>query len=307
VTRNSMGRAPKPAFAIAIAVAIVLGGFAAATARGGAAAKPTVVIGTKNFTEQYVLGELYKQALAAKGYKVTLKQDIGSSELIDVAFKSGKINFYPEYTGVLVVEIGKQKLPKTAAATWAAAKAFESAKRNATVLNATPFSDTDSFGLLTTTAKKLGVKTIPDMKKVKSFSFAGFPECRTRLTCLIGLQKTYGLTQTRFVPLGSISVYTLLDNGTATAGDVFSTDPQLQGSKYTVLTDTKHIFGFQNVAPVVSNQVVAAGGAGFAKIVNAVSATLTVTAMRAMNKAVAIDKQSPAAVAGAFLKANGLA
>jgi osmoprotectant transport system substrate-binding protein len=305
MNRNRRLRAPKPVFAVAMAAAIVLGGLAA-VARGGAAAKPTVVIGTKNFTEQYVLGELYKQALEAKGYKVTLKQDIGSSELIDAAFKSGKINFYPEYTGVLVVEIAKQKLPNTAAATWAAAKTFESAKRHATVLKMTPFSDTDSFGLLTTTAKKLGVKTIPDMKKVKSFSFAGFPECRTRLTCLIGLKQTYGLTQVRFVPLGSISVYTLLDKGTVTAGDVFSTDPQLQGNKYIVLTDTKHIFGFQNVAPVVSNKVVAAGGAGFAKVVNAVSAKLSGAAMRAMNKAVAIDKQSPAAVAGTFLKANGL-
>jgi osmoprotectant transport system substrate-binding protein len=291
--------------AIPMAVAIVLGGFAA-VARGGAAAKPTLVIGTKNFTEQYILGQLYAQALEAKGYKATVKQDIGSSELIDTAFKSGKINFYPEYTGVLVADIAKEAQPTTAVATWTAAKKFESAQRHATLLKMTPFSDSDSFGMLTTTAKKLGVKTIPDMKKVKSFSFAGFPECRTRVTCLVGLKKKYGLTQIRFVPLGSISVYTLIDKGTVTSGDVFSTDPQLQGTKYTVLTDTKHIFGFQNIAPVVSNKVATAGGAAFAKVVNAVSSKLTVGAMRAMNKAVAIDKQSPAAVAGTFLKANGL-
>jgi osmoprotectant transport system substrate-binding protein len=306
MTSKSLWRASRLAFVIAMGGATVLGGLAT-VARAGHAAKPALTIGTKNFTEQYVLGELYKQALEAKGYKVTLKEDIGSSELIDTAFSSGKINFYPEYTGVLVGDIAKQPLPKTAAATWAAAKKFESGKRNATILKMTPFSNSDSFGLLTKTAKKLGVKTIPDMKKVKSFTFAGFPECRTRSTCLVGLQKVYGLTQARFVPLGSISVYTLLDKGTVTAGDVFSTDPQLEGSKYTVLTDTKHIFGFQNIAPVVSDKVAAAGGAAFATAVNAVSAKLTVAAMRAMNKAVAIDKQSPAAVAGAFLKANGLA
>ena len=291
--------------AIALVVVVALGAFVA-IARGGGGSKPEVVIGTKNFTEQYVLGQLYKQALEAKGYKVTLKQDIGSSELIDTSFKSGKINFYPEYIGVLVVEIAKEKLPKTAADTWLAAKAFESARRDGTVLAMTPFSDTDSFGLLTTTAKKLGVKTIPDMKKVKSFSFAGFPECRTRYTCLVGLKSRYGLTQTKFVPLGGISVYTLLDNGTVTAGDVFSTDPELESDKYTVLADTKHLFGFQNVAPVVSKKLTAAAGPGFAEVVNAVSAKLTVAAMRAMNKAVAVDKQSPDAVAAAFLKANGL-
>jgi osmoprotectant transport system substrate-binding protein len=284
----------------------IAGTLVAGAAIGSSAAKLDVVIGTKNFTEQYVLGQLYKQALEAKGYHVTLKQDIGSSELIDASFKSGKVNFYPEYIGVLVVEIAKQKLPGSAAATWSAAKSFESANRHGTLLNMTPFSDTDSFGLLTTTAKKLGVKTIPDMKKVKSFSFAGFPECRTRETCLIGLQQRYGLKQTRFVPLGGISVYTLLDKGTVTAADVFSTDPELEGTKYTVLTDTKHLFGFQNVAPVVSGKLAAAGGSRFAKVVNAVSAKLTVAAMRAMNKAVAIDKQSPGNVAHAFLEANGL-
>jgi osmoprotectant transport system substrate-binding protein len=294
----------KSAIAFVVAVAVV----ACAAATGGAAtARPTITIGTKNFTEQYVLGQLYQQALQAKGYTVTLKQDIGSSELIDGAFRSGKINFYPEYTGVLVAEIAHQPQPRSAAAAWSAAKRFEAAKRHATVLNRTPFSDTDSFGLLTTTAKNLGVKTIADMRKVKLFSFAGPPECRTRLTCLIGLRRAYGFAEAHFVPLGSISVYTLLDHKTVTAGDVFSTDPELARDKYTVLTDPKHVFGFQNVAPVVSNNVLASAGAGFAKVVNAVSATLTTTAMRAMNKAVAIDKQSPVTVARSFLKANGLA
>jgi osmoprotectant transport system substrate-binding protein len=141
---------------------------------------------------------------------------------------------------------------------------------------------------------------------VKSFSYAGFPECKTRITCLLGLKQIYGLTHVRFIPLASISVYTLLDDGKATGGDGFSTDPQQLDSKYTVLTDTKHIYGFQNVVPVVSQQLASAGGAEFAQVVNAVSAKLTLAAMQAMNKAVAIDKKSPAAVAKAFLAANHL-
>jgi osmoprotectant transport system substrate-binding protein len=301
-----MNRRARTSFAVAVVAASCVAAFAA-VAGGAAAVKPTITIGTKNFTEQYVLGQLYKQALEAKGYKVTLKQDIGSSELIDGAFKSGKINFYPEYTGVLVAEIAHQPQPKSSAAAWAAAKRFEAEKRNATVLNRTPFSDTDSFGMRTTTARKLGVKTIADMRKVKSFSFAAPPECRTRVTCLIGLRRVYGLENVRFVPLGSISVYTLLDKGTVTAGDVFSTDAELARGNYVVLDDTKHVFGFQNIAPIVSDKVLASAGAGFVKVVNAVSAKLTTAAMRAMNKAVAIDKQSPDAVAAAFLEANGLA
>jgi osmoprotectant transport system substrate-binding protein len=302
--RKHTRRAAKAAFAISTGVALLLGGTATA-ARNSAAATPTVTIGTKNFTEQYVLGQLYKQALEAKGFKVVYKENIGNSELIDTALKSGKINFYPEYTGVIVADLAKLPAPKSAAAAYAAAKKFEESRGN-TLLKATPFFDSDSFGLLTSTAKKLGVKTIADMKKVKSFSFGGFPECRTRITCLLGLKQVYGLTQVTFVPLAGISTYTALDQGKITAGDVFSTDPQLAGSKYTVLTDTKHVFGFQNVAPVLSKTLATAGGATLASTVNAVSAKLSLKAMIAMNKAVAIDKQSPEAVASAFLTANKL-
>ncbi|MCW2978138.1 MAG: Substrate-binding region of ABC-type glycine betaine transport system [Actinomycetia bacterium] len=302
--RKHTRRAAKAAFAISFGVALLLGGTATA-ARQGAAAGPTVTIGTKNFTEQYVLGQLYKQALEAKGFTVVEKENIGSSELIDTALKSGKINFYPEYTGVIVADLAKLPAPKSAAAAYAAAKKFEESRGN-TLLDKTPFYDSDSFGMLTSTAKKLGVKTIGDMKKVKSFSYGGFPECKTRITCLLGLKQVYGLTQTKFVPLSGISVYTALDQNKVTAGDVFSTDPQLAGSKYTVLTDTKHVFGFQNVAPVLSQTLATDGGATLASTVNAVSAKLSLKAMIAMNKAVAIDKKSAVDVASAFLTANKL-
>jgi osmoprotectant transport system substrate-binding protein len=303
VVRKHNRRAAKAAYAISFAVAIVIGLIAAGAGTASPAAKPTVTIGTKNFTEQYVLGQLYKQALEAKGYKVVYKENIGSSELIDTALKSGKINFYPEYDGVIVTDLAKQPFPKTAAATFAAAKKWEEG-RGFTVLKATPFYDSDGFVVLTSTAKKLGVKTIADMKKVKSFSYAGYPECKTRITCLLGLKNIYGLKQVKFVPLASISVYTLLDQGKITGGDGFSTDPPLQGNKYTVLTDTKHIFGFQNVVPVLTKKL--AGDAGLVKIVNSVSAKLTIPAMIAMNKAVGVDKKSPAQVADQFLKANHL-
>jgi osmoprotectant transport system substrate-binding protein len=304
VIRKHTRRAAKAAFAISLGVAIVLGGSSVASAKPQA--KPTIVVGNKNFTEEFILGQLYGQALKAKGYPVKFAGSLGSSELADTALTSGKIDLLPEYTGVIVLDLAKKASPKTAAATYAAAKKFEET-RGLTLLKPTPFYDTDSFGMLTATAQKYGVKTIGDMKKVKSFTFAGYPECDKRITCLLGLKQIYGLTQAKFVQLASISVYTLLDSGKITAGDVFSTDPQLSSSKYTILTDTKHIFGFQNVAPVISQKTLDAGGSELANTINAVSAKLTIPAMIAMNKAVAIDKKTPAAVAAAFLKANGLA
>ena len=72
------------------------------TSSGSRRRKPAVTLGTKDFTEEFILGELYKQALEAKGYTVNLKQNIGSTELIDTALTSGKIDVYPEYTGAIL-------------------------------------------------------------------------------------------------------------------------------------------------------------------------------------------------------------
>jgi osmoprotectant transport system substrate-binding protein len=306
VIRKHTRRAAKAAFAISFGVAIVLGGFAG-TARSSTHAAPTIVIGTKNFSEEYILGELYKQALEAKGFNVSYKENIGSTEIIQTALTSGKINFYPEYTGVIVqVVFHRTNSPKTAAATFALAKRLEAGK-GYTVLNPTPFYDTDVLAVTNQTARKYGLKTISDLKKVGAFKLGGFPECQTRNTCFVGYTKQYGLSNATFASVGSVSPYQALDSGAVLAADVFSTDPPLSApSKYTVLTDPKHITGFQNVSPIVKTSVVQAAGSDFTKTVNAVSAKLTQAAILAMNKAVIVDKKDPAAVAKQFLDANGL-
>jgi osmoprotectant transport system substrate-binding protein len=303
VVRKHARRAVKAAFAVALAIPIVLGG----TANAKTTQSPTITVGTKNFTEAYVLGQLYKQALEAKGFKVAYKENIGSSELLDTALTSGKVNFAPEYTGILALNLARVKpAPKTAAATFGAAKAFEE-KRGFTLLRQTPFFDADSFSVLKTTARKYGLKKISDLKKVPNLSYGGYPECDKRITCLLGLKQVYGLSKIKFVQLGTIPVTKLIDQGKITGGDIFTTEPALATGKYVALIDDKHIFGFQNVAPVVSKKLVNAYGPKFVSTVNAVSAKLTNAAMIAMNKAVAVDKKTPAAVAKAFLKANGLA
>jgi len=310
VIRKHTRRAAKAAFAISLGVAIVIGLPAAAFARPAHATQtmgPTIILGTKNFPEEYILGQLYKQALQAKGFHVSYKENIGSTELIQTSLTSGKINMYPEYTGVIVQDVFHHTLSaKTATATFLLAQKLEAAK-GFTVLNPTPFYDTDVVAVTNATAKKYGLKSIADLKKAGSFKFGGFPECQTRNTCFVGYTKQYGITNASFLPLAGISAYAALDAGTVLAADVFSTDPPLgKGSKYTVLADPKHVTGFQNVAPIVKTSVVKALGPTFTKTVNAVSATLTQNAIVAMNKAVIVEKQDPAKVAKAFLKANHL-
>ena len=304
--RKHTRRAAKAAFAISFGVAIVLGGLAG-TARPATKAGPTVVIGSKNFPEEFILGELYTQALQAKGFSVKYKENIGSTELMTKALQSGQIDFYPEYTGVIVQDVfGHANSPATASATYKLAKQLEAGK-GYTLLNATPFYDTDVLAVTNATAAKYHLKTISDLSKVGPFKLGGFPECQTRNTCFVGYTKQYGLKNATFASVGSVSPYAALDSGAVLAADVFSTDPPLlKPSKYTVLTDPKHVTGFQNVAPIVKTSLLQQEGSTFAKTVNDVSSKLTLPAIIAMNKAVEVDKQSPAAVAKAFLKANGL-
>ena len=308
--RKHTRRAAKAAFAISLGVAIVIGLFAAVFARPAHAkstASPTIILGTKNFPEEFILGQLYKQALEAKGFHVSYKENIGSTELIQTSLTSGKINMYPEYTGVIVQDVFNRASPKTANATYQLAKQLE-AKKGFTVLKPTPFFDTDVLAVTNATAKKYGLKSIGDLKKAGSFKLGGFPECKTRPTCFVGYTKQYGLTNASFLPLAGISAYAALDAGDVLAADVFSTDPPLgKGSKYTVLNDPKHLTGFENVVPIVKTTLVTALGSKFTNTVNAVSATLTQDAIVAMNKAVEVNKQSAAKVAASFLKANHLA
>jgi osmoprotectant transport system substrate-binding protein len=195
---------------------------------------------------------------------------------------------------------------KTAQATYDLAKRLEET-RGLTLLDRTPFSDTDAVAVLKSTARKEGLRALGDLKHVQNLRLGGLPEFRTRNTGLVGLRRNYGLDDVTFVPLSGISPYVALDRHQIDAAAVFSTDPPLgKGSKYTVLDDPAHQFGFQNVAPVVKESVVKRLGSDFTETLDAVSRKLTQPAIVAMNKAVIVDKKSPAAVARQFLQANDL-
>jgi osmoprotectant transport system substrate-binding protein len=304
--RKHTRRAAKAAFAISFGVAIILGGATAATAGDTRAEQTPIVIGTKNFGEAFVLGQLYKQALEAKGFKVSYKENIGSTELIQKALTSGRITLYPEYIGIALTVTLKQKtFPATAQATYARVKQGLAAK-GYTVTRMTPFQDVDAVAVLRSTANQYKLRTVADLKKVPSLTLAAFPEFRTRQTGLLGMKRVYGVTDVDFTPLAGISAYKLLDDKKVIAAGVFSTDPPLATTKYTVLKDPKNIFGFQNVAPIVSDKLVDEYGSKLVSTLDAVSAKLTLKAMLAMNTAVYVDQKPAAQTADAFLKANDL-
>jgi osmoprotectant transport system substrate-binding protein len=269
--------------------------------------KPAVTLGAKNFTEEFILGQLYKQALEAKGFKVNLKNNIGSSEIIDKALTTGKIDVYPEYTGVIAQELahGTGK-PKSADDTYNQAKAFE-AKRGFVLLDKSPGFDADVNVVKPAYAKKYGLKSTADLKKVGKFKFGAPAENKTRYQGIVGMRKVYGLTNAQFVPLAIGLRYQALDSGKIDVAAGFTTEGQLADkSKYVSLTDPKGVFGFQNITPVVDKKKLAKLGPGFQQTMNAVTAKLTNEALQKMNGAVDLDKQKPAEVASKFLSANGL-
>jgi osmoprotectant transport system substrate-binding protein len=302
VIRKHNRRAAKAAFTIALGVALILGGAAAAPA--AESQSTPIIVGTKNFSEQFLLGQLYKQALEAKGFDVQYKENIGSTELIDTALRNGRITMYPEYTGTMLSVTFKRKtVPKTAAATYALAKRLYG-RRGQTLLRQTPFENKDVLTVTRATANRYGLRTIANLSKVPNLTITGFPEWDTRWRG--PLDRLYGVEGFDFVPLAGISAYGLLDRKRAEAADVFTTDPQLLSRKYVQLRDPKNMFGFQRVAPVVDRDLVAQNGARFTSTLNSVSRLLTVRAMQAMNRAIVIAKKSPEKVADAFLKANDL-
>jgi osmoprotectant transport system substrate-binding protein len=274
---------------------------------GPGVGKPPVTIGDKNFTEEYILGDLYAQALAAKGYKVTLKGNIGTSEITWKALTSGQIQMYPEYTGTLLSAIaGDERPPTSAKQTYALAQAY-ALKNGYVLLKQTPFYDSDALAVTKAFATKNHLTTVADLKKLgHSLKLGGAPEFATRFAGLLGLKKEYGLNPT-FVPLAIGITYKAIDTGQVDAFDAFTTDAQLTSGKYVLLSDPKKVFGFQNVTPVVKKSVLTAEGPAFTQTLNKVSALLTLPAIRKMNAAVALDQQSPQTVAKEFLKANGLA
>ena len=274
--------------------------------------KPAVTIGTKDFTEEFVLGNLYAQALKAKGYKVNLKENIGATEITDKALTSGTIDAYPEYTGETTATVfGKNKLYKSAEETANEAKALYE-KRGQLVSNPTPFEDVDAIAATKEFAQKNGLSEVGDLKKLSSFTLGARPETfftfiglRNYRNILSDANFWWAFGRTVLLLTVALNLEMLLGLGLALLVALIA---QLASGKYTVLKDPQGVFGFQNILFVINkDKYDALGGTAFMEIINKVNALLTAEAMRSMNSAVDIDKKKPADVAKAFLQANGLA
>jgi osmoprotectant transport system substrate-binding protein len=272
-------------------------------------ASVTLTIGSKNFTEQKVLGEIYAQALAAAGYKIKKDLNLGDEQTALKALKGGQISAYPEYTGTILTSFFSKKaedLPKDNQKAYDQAK-FSLATEGITALPPTPFVSSNEVAVTKATADKYHLKKISDLSKVASkLTLYGSPECRQRLDCLLGLQQVYGLKFKKFVPVDIALRHQVLKSGQADVSIVFTTDPQIAREHEVLLEDDKGMFPPYNSTLLLKDATVKKAGPDLEKVVEQVNKGLTDEAMQELNARVDLDKKTPDVVAGEYLSETGL-
>ena len=268
-----------------------------------------ITVGSKNFTEQLILGEIYAQALEAAGYDVKKRLNLGPERVAFRALEDGEIDAYPEYTSTALTSFfgtPAEDVPADAQKAFQQSRA-DFARHHLTAFPPTPFSSANAVGLLTERADALGVSSISDLAaRSKDLALSGSPECRRRADCLAGLEKNYGLKFKNFTPVDIGRRYEVLDKGDADLSILFTTDPQLFASdNYVVLKDDRGLLPAGNVLFVARQQTAKEAGPDLSKVVESVQKELSLEVMQKLNARVDIDKETPAQAARTYLKEFG--
>ncbi len=294
----------KPAASAAASAKPAASGAAAASA----GARPTVKIGSTNFSEQLVLGELYAQVLESNGYRVERKFNLGTREIVEPALESGQIDMDAEYLATLLSFVDKNAKPSTDPAETSKLLQQALTPKKLTVLQYAPAVDQNGFVVTKATADKNNLKKMSDLQPVaKDMILGGPPECPQRPFCLPGLEQTYGLKFKDFKPLDTGGPITIqaLEGNQIQVGLLFTTDANITVKNFVLLDDDKHLQLSDNVAPVVRDDLLAQAP-DLRNLINAIAPKLTTAELTNLNKQVGVDKKEPKDVAGAWLKANGL-
>lgn len=273
------------------------------------AAKPTVIVGSAGFYESQLVAEIYAQALAAKGFTVERKLNLGTREATQPAIESGKINLMPEYIGSELKFLGGTPTGDAAATLTALQQALTA--KGLTALDASPGQDQNGFVVRKETADKYSLKTMSDLSKVASQLKWGLPpECGTNKLCGDALKTSYGIDITKLqvqkLAACDAPIAQALNSAAIDVAELCTTQPAIQQFNFVLLTDDKHSQPADNLAPVLRKDLADAGGTTLAAALNAVSAKLTTDTLTAMGVKVAVNQEKASDVARKFLQDNGL-
>ena len=275
---------------------------AAGSTGGSTGAAGSIKIGSADFPEAALLGEIYAQALEAKGTKVTRQFNIGSRETYLKAITGGEVDVLAEYTGSLLNYYDKNAKVVQPDEVYAALQ--KAVPQGLTVLDKSAAEDKNSLAVTKETASEWSLKAIPDLAAHQGdLTIGAPPEFKTRQQGLVGLKSVYNITPKEFRPLQSQATVEALKNGQVKAANIFSTDPSIAANGFVVLADPQSLFGSDNVVPLVRTEK----ADSVKTVLNSVSAKLDTAALADMVKQVVVDKKDASEVAKTWLASAGLA
>jgi osmoprotectant transport system substrate-binding protein len=270
----------------------------------------SLTVGSKNFTEQIVLGEIYAQALEAAGYDVSTDLNLGDEFVALKALENDEISGYPEYTSTALTsffDTAPEDVPGDPQEALDQAQADFEAK-GLVAYPPTPFNSANAVGMLASQAEELGVTSISDLEDHQDLTLYGSPECRQRIDCLAGLEQYYGLDGLRenFTPVDIGLRYEVLDKGQADLSILFTTDAQLFTSNdYVLLEDDMGVLPAGNVTFVACQEAADEAGPDFGETIEKVQENLTLEVMQELNARVDVDKEKPEDAAASYLQEFG--
>jgi osmoprotectant transport system substrate-binding protein len=262
----------------------------------------TVRVGSKNFTESFIIAEIYAQALEGAGLPVERHFNLGSTQIALAAMRRGDIDLYPEYTGTALIDV-LHLAPMQDPRALTAIVAREFARRFDLVwLEASPMNDSQAIATTKDIAARERLKTLSNLAPAAShLRLATIQEFLSRPDGLPGLRRVYGGFSFREIRTYDIALkYQALLSGRADVVSAFTTDGAIATDALVVLHDDRHLWPPYNVAPVVRKETLTAQPR-IAYVLNRVSSAITNRAAQKMNAAVESSVQDPADVAAAFL------
>lgn len=267
----------------------------------------TVVVGSTDFTEQFIVASMYGQMLEANGYDVEVRSNLGTREIVFPSLEAGEIDLVAEYTGTLLefLNEGAGEATSDLDATLELLSAqLESAGLSA--LTPADAEDKNAFALTSETADELGVTTLSDLADIAGdLTLGGPPECPERPLCAVGLADTYGIEFGDFVPLdaGGPLTYEALESGEIDVAVVFSSQGQIAEKGLVLLEDDQGLQPAENLTPVIRVEVLTDD---IAALLDQVSAVLTTADLAELNRRVDSDLEDPEDVALDYLMQQGL-
>ena len=260
-------------------------------------------VGSKNFTESFIIAEIYAQSLEAAGLRVERLFNLGSTQIAMAAMARGNIDLYPEYTGTALIDVLHLPPISDSRRAYAVVSRLFAQRYAITWLTPSPMNDSQALATTRAVAVSDRLSTLSDVARAAPhLRLATIQEFLARPDGLPGLQRSYGGFHFREVRTYDIALkYQALIEGKADVASAFTTDGAIATDALVVLRDDRHFWSAYNVAPVVRAATLAARPQ-IAGILDAVSPAITDRAAQTMNAAVENLQQDPADVAGAFLR-----